>query len=100
MALELFEDGLKHEPENVWAIQQTGFILEKLDNNEEAISRYEWLMKNAPANLFIVNRLNSVYLDEFLFEKGENTLLRGLEKFPGHTAVSYTHLTLPTNREV
>ena len=34
------------------------------------------------ANLFIVNRLNSVYWDEFLFEKGENTLLRGLENFP------------------
>ena len=85
LALEFFEDGLKHEPENAWAIQQTGFILEKLDNNEEAISRYEWLMKNAPANLFIVNRLNSVYWDEFLFEKGENTLLRGLEKFPGQT---------------
>ena len=84
-ALGFFEDGLKHEPENAWAIQQTGFILEKLDNNEEAISRYEWLMKNAPANLFIVNRLNSVYWDEFLFEKGENTLLRGLEKFPGQT---------------
>ena len=30
LALELFEDGLKHEPENAWAIQQTGFILEKL----------------------------------------------------------------------
>ncbi len=84
-ALELFEDGLKHEPKNDWAIQQTAFILEKLDKNEEAISRYEWLMKNSPANLFIINSLNRVYWDEFLFEKGENTLLRGLEKFPGQT---------------
>ena len=85
LALELFEDGLKHEPANAWAIQQTGLINEKLNNNEEAISRYEWLMENTPANLFIVNRLNNVYWDEFLFKKGENTLLRGLEKFPGQT---------------
>ena len=84
-ALKFFEDGLKHEPKNAWAIQQTGLILEKLDNNEEAITRYEWLMENAPSNLFIVTRLNKVYWNEFLFEKGENTLLRGLEKFPGQT---------------
>ena len=81
-ALEFFEDGLRHEPDNAWAIQQTGLILEKLGNNEEAISRYEWLMKNVKANLFIVNRLNRVYWDEFLFEKGEKTLLRGLQIFP------------------
>ena len=26
--------------------------------------------------------------------------LRGKERYEGHVAVSYTHLTLPTNREV
>ncbi len=81
-ALESFEEGLKNDPENAWAIQQTAFVLEKLEKNQQAISRYEWLMENAPANLYVVNRLNQVYWDEFLFEKGENTLLRGLEKFP------------------
>ena len=85
LALELFEDGLKHEPENAWAIQQTAFILEKLGNNDQAIARYEWLMDNAPPNLFIINRLSKVYWNEFLFEKGEKTLLRGLKKFPLQT---------------
>lgn len=81
-ARKSFEKGLKNDPENAWAIQQTGFILEKLGKNQEAISHYEWLMENAPANLFVVNSLNRVYWDEFLFKKGEDTLLRGLEKFP------------------
>ena len=42
-------------------------------------------MENAPANLLVINRLNRLYWNEFLFEKGENTLLRGLEKFPTET---------------
>ena len=84
-ALQTFEEGLKHDPENEWAIQQTGYALEMLEKNEEAIIRYEWLMENAPANLVIVNRLNRLYWDEFLFEQGEDTLLRGLEKFPKET---------------
>ena len=67
-ALGFFEDGLKHEPENVWAIQQIAFILENLDNNEEAISRYEWLMKNSRASLLIVNRLNRLYMKHHLLQ--------------------------------
>ena len=84
-ALLSFEEGLKNDPENEWAIQQVGHALEMLKKNEEAIERYEWLMENAPANLLVINRLNRLYWNEFLFEKGENTLLRGLEKFPTET---------------
>mgnify|MGYP006118979977 FL=1 len=84
-ALLSFEEGLKNDPENEWAIQQVGHTLEMLKKNEEAIERYEWLMENAPANLLVINRLNRLYWNEFLFEKGENTLLRGLEKFPTET---------------
>ena len=84
-ALLSFEEGLIHDPENEWAIQQVGHALEMLGKNEQAIERYEWLMENAPANLLVINRLNRLYWTEFLFEKGENTLLRGLQKFPTET---------------
>jgi len=84
-ALLSFEEGLKNDPENEWAIQQVGHALEMLGKNEQAIERYEWLMVNAPVNLLVINRLNRLYWTEFLFEKGENALLRGLEKFPTET---------------
>jgi tetratricopeptide (TPR) repeat protein len=84
-ALLSFEEGLKNDPENEWAIQQVGHALEMLGKNEQAIERYEWLMENTPANLLVINRLNRLYWNEFLFEKGENILLRGLEKFPTET---------------
>ena len=61
--------------------------LEMLGKNEQAIERYEWLMKNSPANLLVINPLTRLYWNEFLFEKGENTLLRGLEKFPTATGL-------------
>ena len=84
-ALVSFEEGLENDPENAWVIQQVGYTLEMLKKNEEAIERYEWLMENAPANLSVITRLNQLYWNEFLFEKGENTLLRGLVKFPTET---------------
>ena len=84
-ALFSFEEGLKNDPKNEWALQQVGHVLEMLERNEEAIVRYEWLMKNFPVNLLVINRLNSLYWKEFLFEKGEDTLLRGLEEFPTET---------------
>ena len=83
-----FEEGLIYDPENEWAIQQIGHTLEMLEKNEEAIVRYEWLMESAPANLLVINRLNRLYWDEFLFDKGEDTLLRGLEKFPTETMLN------------
>ena len=51
-----------------------------LGKNEEAITRYERLMEKGPDDLVVVNRLNQLYWNEFLFEKGEEVLLRGLEK--------------------
>ena len=42
-------------------------------------------MENGPDDLIVVNRLNRLYWNEFLFEKGEEALLRGLEKFPAET---------------
>ena len=86
-ALLSFEEGLKNDAENEWAIQQVAHALEMLGKNEQAIERYEWLMKNSPANLLVINHLNRLYWNEFLFEKGENTLLRGLEKFPTATGL-------------
>ena len=92
-ALSSFEEGLKADPENGWAIQQLGHTLVMLEKNEEAIERYEWLMKNAPPNLNVINRLNRLYWDEFLFEKGEQTLLRGLVKFPAETGLNEKLIT-------
>ena len=86
-ALLSFEEGLKNDAENEWAIQQVAHALEMLGKNEQAIERYEWLMKNSPANLLVINHLNRLYWNELLFEKGENTLLRGLEKFPTATGL-------------
>ncbi|MBC8258199.1 MAG: tetratricopeptide repeat protein [SAR324 cluster bacterium] len=86
-ALQSFEAGLINEPNNEWAVLETAHVLEKLEKNEDAISRYEWLMENSPANLHVVQRLNSLYWDEFLFDKGEETLLRGLERFPAETVL-------------
>jgi len=83
--LKAFEKGLKSDPKNDWAIMQTGHALEMLGKNEEAITRYERLMKKGPDDLVVVNRLNQLYWNEFLFEKGEEVLLRGLEKFPAET---------------
>ena len=40
-----------------------------LGKNEEAITRYERLMEKGPDNLVVVNRLNQLYWNEFLFEK-------------------------------
>jgi len=84
-AFRTFEEGLKHDPGNEWAIHQIAYVLEMQEKNEEAIIHYEWLMENAPANLTVVNRLNHLYWEEFLFEQGEDILLRGLEKFPKET---------------
>ncbi len=87
-ALQAFEEGLKSDPKNDWAILQTGHALEMLGKNEEAITRYERLMEKGPDDLVVVNRLNQLYWNEFLFEKGEEVLLRGLEKFPAETELN------------
>jgi len=82
LALSSFKEGLKYEPKNSWAIQQIGLTFEKLGKNSEAIEQYEWLMLNTSAKVIVINRLTSLYWDELLFKKGEDTLIRGLEKLP------------------
>ena len=86
-ALQFFDQGLKDDPKNHWAILQSGHALEMLGKSEDAISRYEWLLENGPDDLIVVKKLNRLYWNEFLFEKGEEVLLRGLEKFPAETEI-------------
>ena len=89
-ALLSIEKGLIHDPENEWAHQNIGISLEMLGKNKEAIQHYERLIKIDPKNIFLVNRLSNLYLNEFLFKKRENILLLGVKHFPLETNIIET----------
>ena len=56
---------------------------------------------NLKRNVWKLNQINQI-IDNDIFVKGDPAIsdLATLNRFPNLIAVSYTHLTLPTNREV
>ena len=68
------------------------------DNIEELESLFQVA---DPADKVKLQKLLKLYKSKVVEKSGKETFLDFIQHvYPGYKAVSYTHLTLPTNREV
>ena len=81
-------EGLRTNPENLWALQQLAECYERLNRSKEAIHLMEsWMQKPERTSLALHQTLGMLYLNELEFESFEKHQLKGLERYPNNAQI-------------